>query len=538
MASAGPSLLNETAEGCPFPLLPWTLLRSSRFQHTYELGRMCYRGCCLPCDYRLVIYANVRQLFSLLMILGIISTSVCIFLIVSQMLSRKFVKSEFNLLQALALAICNISLSFFYIQRHRVVCEDEITPAVGLANGRCMAQGLMFVFGFQCTTLAVLARIISLHISVVWNKTISLYILVLIVVLISAAFTGASVAYLKFAAGLFCSPTYPELQYIVYIPTLIYTGSATILQTITAVYIIRKIYRIRATVLAARMDLNLEEKQHTLWTKITLYSQCALTYLSIGWRIVVFTEFMALIAICYSIVFFGSFNSTKVKLYNDALDGYLRCVADGEVLSVCASLYQNPLGNRVNLIWSNVLMASTFVLLLTEVRPFLFQGWYLIVKNPKSILSQKRRNQLFDDVREVNINPIRYYRFRSVASGTDTTMKPSPVIGPGIELDFASFQANASRSVDGNDVELETGHRAGQIVPKDERTSETESLRETSISTFDRAEHQTESSMLMIQMESIRNEPLRELRFSMTPRSRRSQRSKSHSATPPCGRPS
>ncbi|KAK7204323.1 hypothetical protein BZA70DRAFT_311453 [Myxozyma melibiosi] len=420
--STPPFLINETF-GCPSPLLDWEPITSDRYVDFYSNNRACYQGCCVPCDYRKDIYVGVHRLILSLMILGIISFSCALFLGLSQIMSRRMVMSEFNLIQAVGLAICVASISWFDVQRHKVVCRDAVTPDLGKNNPRCMLQGLFFVFGFQLSTLAILIRIIALHMTIVWARPSSRKRMAFIVIFISVVFTAAGANYVEFSGGLMCSPTYPQVQYVVYIPIIVYTGIASILQFFTACHIVRTLYRIELSIHYARTQ-NDPSRAPPWRNKFEIYYRCTLKYLQLGWRTIVFTEFVTCIAVSFSITYFKGYGADTTAQYVTAFTDYLLCMTSGDYSPrQCGELYRSPLGDRTVLIWANVLMASTFVLFATEFRPLLLQGWLLFLRHPRSLISRDLRRRLLDQIpeKEFTVNPIKYYRSRSM-----DTYKPDP----------------------------------------------------------------------------------------------------------------
>lgn len=340
------SLLNETAQGCPAPLFAWIPLETENYVEVYNSRRACLQGCCLPCDFRRDLYSGVHKLIISLMVLGIVSFFSALFLGFSQILSRRMVMSEFNLIQAVGLAFCVGSISWFDIERSKVSCEDAITSSLGKTNPRCMVQGIFFVFGFQLSTLAILIRIISLHMTIVWARPTSRRRMEAVAIVVALVFTAAGANYVEFAGGLLCSPSYPQIQYVIYIPIIVYTGTATILQLLTAAYIVRTLYRIELSIHFARSQH--DPSQAPPWrSKFEIYYRCSLKYLQLGWRTIFFTEFVTCIAVSFTVTVFLGFGKHATEKYSVAFTGYLLCMTGGQFSSQeCASAYRSPLGGE------------------------------------------------------------------------------------------------------------------------------------------------------------------------------------------------
>ncbi|KAK9457641.1 hypothetical protein V1511DRAFT_179733 [Dipodascopsis uninucleata] len=386
------SLLNETSEGCPLPLLPWEPLTATKYTDWFNAHRFCTKGCCMACNYLSDMYHNVYALSKSDMSIGIASMVVSILLMVSQLLSRRLVVSEFNFMQALALFIATGATTIFGFINEPVFCQDKITPALGKYNPGCMIQNIWYMFGFQLIMLTLVVRILKMYCMVVFSKQIPQRIFMAIIIIISAAFTAASAPFTAYSSGYFCSPSYPQNYYTTLIPSVIYTAISVTLQLLTAFSVIKTLYRVETSLHKAKENSALEDNHKMGFLKrlnIVLYS--CWRFLRLSWRSMVFVLFMAIIIIFLSAnAFAASRKSKRVDGFN-SMTIFLTCMTTSRERNICQEAVRHSLDKSTVLVFGNTLLCSTFVLLFTELRPFFFRGWALLLRNPRLFLSRSQR---------------------------------------------------------------------------------------------------------------------------------------------------
>ncbi|KAK9452216.1 uncharacterized protein V1518DRAFT_55245 [Limtongia smithiae] len=410
---------------CPWPLTPWVPLPGTRFDDFYYINRRCVDGCCIPCGYLINDYPTLRKLIVSFAVVACVSFMIGFVLGISQILSQRLVKSEFNLLQTLGLCATTSSLTFFLIDRHDHSCKDSITPVLGRANAACMLQGLLYVFGYVLVSLGILVRTLNIHLIVVWHKRVPKYYFIGAAVFGASVFTAAGAYWVQFLLDLVCLPRPPFILYVVFIPILTCTLTAIIIEFFTTVFIIRTLFRVERDLYTTHNDLTLPLSYPR---KAVVCVRCFRKYASLTWRTLVYTQFSALVITFFAITYFAFLGRNAATNYAAGQYEFLYCLQDSSS-EYCWDKYKNALSRITFVRWSEVILWFTIILFITEFRPLLIQGWAAMIRHPSTFFSSKKREAVLAEIDEFDmsrLSPMHLFRRGHDGEDSDVTARHTP----------------------------------------------------------------------------------------------------------------
>ncbi|KAK9462663.1 uncharacterized protein V1516DRAFT_670834 [Lipomyces oligophaga] len=396
MFSTTTTATTSSSPSCPSPLLPWQPLTAQHYYHRFEDSRVCIYGCCLPCLFRFTLYPEFQKLVLVLMILGYMSFSISVFFAVSHLLSRRFVMSDCTFMQATGLAIVISSIGFFNIRHEQNCCQDPITAAYGRVNPICMVQGILFTFGYHLAAGTMALRTVLLHISVVWSRTLPQKRIYYLSVLLYLAFTAGAAPFIAFIAGLMCAPETRISKYLLFIPLIVYAGIAIVAMGTTGIYVLHRLLHVEFSIYFAQTGTS---RSPPMKTKFRLFMRCAKKYISIGWRTIIFTQYVTSIAMVQSFYFLTTSTSEITFMFSAGEFELVQCMMAEQIdHQTCIDKQRPLLGSTEILIVSIVMMCSSMFLFVTESKVLLFKGWWAMLKSPRAFISSQYRKQIVDEL--------------------------------------------------------------------------------------------------------------------------------------------
>lgn len=357
----------------------------------------------------------ITKLQQACMAMGYISFFIALFLVISGLVNRRMIINGYTPLQALAIIVFSLPLSFFLINQRSNVCYDEITFAMGSRNRLCETQGLMLVFGYHAVVLFLVARVLSVFMLVVYRRNIPRVYLTVIVIGISTAFTCLSNSHIRFNGGSVCGPAHQTMRRLVQIPILSYSFVGLFFQFATAGYVTYTMMQVRMSVLRARIpdDMQQFHKDIGMGTKFKILAKVHLKALRLLWRTYVTSLFLS------GVIVFAAAQyiiSTTRNGGNDRLgtQEWIACVIklsqtadyNGDT-SQCSHYLQGEGIYARTLVGMILILAFAILFLFTELRMFLFHSWYRLLKaGPRALFSRKRSDAILDTIQDDELSTV------------------------------------------------------------------------------------------------------------------------------------
>lgn len=319
-------------------------------------------------------------------------------------------------LQAVAIIILSLPLSFFLVGQGNNVCYDVITFAMGSRNLPCEMQGLLLVFGTHSVMLCIVARVISVFMIVVFRRNVPRVVLTFFVIALSLTFTGLSSRHIRYNGGSICGPAHHAMRTLVEFPILSYSILGLILQFATATYVSVTMTKIRLSVMRARIpdDMKALHKDISLKTKIKVCAACHFKAICLLWRTYVTTLFLSGVIVFAAAQYIISTSHVVGDNYRLGTPEWVACVIqssqasdyDGDV-SDCKHFLQGEGTYKRTLVGTILMLGFTIIFLFTELRTFLFQSWYKLLKaGPRCLFSRKRSDAILDTISDDSLTKV------------------------------------------------------------------------------------------------------------------------------------
>lgn len=345
-----------------------------------------------------------------------ISFFIALFLVVSRLVNRRMIINGYTPLQAGAIIVFSLPLSFFLLKQQTNVCYDSITFAMGSINLLCEVQGLMVVFGYHSVVLCLVARVVSVFLIVVYRRNVPRVYLTFVTLVLSAVFCGLCSSHIRFNGGSICGPAHLVMRRYVHFPILAYSSIGLLLQFATSIYVTVTIVQVRLSILRSRIP---DDPQNGRPGKISFASKVKISIASHGralrllWRTYVTSLFLGGVIVFAALQYIIS---TRGNSGNNRLgtQEWIVCVIrasyedgyDGDVSS-CRKYLQGQGTYTRTLLGMILVLAFAIIFLFTELRMFLFQSWYQLIRaGPKVFISKKRSDAILDTIADDQLSKV------------------------------------------------------------------------------------------------------------------------------------
>lgn len=348
--------------------------------------------------------------------MGYISFFIALFLLISRLVNRRMILNGYTPLQAVAIIILSLPLSFFLAGQGNNVCYDVITFAMGSRNLQCEIQGLLLVFGTHSVMLCIVARVISVFMIVVFKRNIPRVVLTFFVIAVTLTFTGLCSRHIRFNGGSICGPAHHAMRTLVEFPILSYSFLGLVLQFATATYVSVTMTRIRLSVMRTRIPdtMKAQHKDISLKTKIKVCAACHFKAICLLWRTYVTSLFLSGVIVFAAAQYIISTSHVVGDNYRLGTPEWVACVIEssqvhdyhGDV-SECKHFLQGEGTYKRTLVGTILMLGFTIIFLFTELRMFLFQSWYKLLKaGPRSLFSRQRSDAILDTISDDSLTKV------------------------------------------------------------------------------------------------------------------------------------